>query len=257
MNPTTDKYKTILQSKLMTYASLLDFRYKCLCVKTSPEALLPIEVSTPQGDLPLEKVAKIGIMDDEHFLIVPILQDLLIPIAQSFMTHYPQLKQEFIDLDMSENVDPEIREQYEDAKRILKEQTGEDMPTVRMLQLTTPEINDDVKKQLDTSVDTLEQMCKVKFQAELTKSKSDTMRALAKDPRSVDDANRELDKTYNNCWQQVNRYTMEEKQAIDEANYRYHQREQERQKQIDPTASMSEEDKKAAFSYNPNAPIEE
>lgn len=256
MNPITDKHTTKLRGLLLTYASLLDFRYKCLCVNATPEALLPIEIKTTQGDIALEKVCQIGIMDDEHYLVAPISQDMLIPIAQAFMKRYPQLRQEFVDMELTDNIDPEEREQYEEAKRMVKEQTGEDLPPLRMLQLTTPEINDDMKKQLDISVDTLEKMCKAKFKEELTKCKANAAKDLANFPEKIDIANKELDNTYNECWELVQGYTMQEKEIIAEANKRYHQREEKKQEEKDHNAGMSEQDKKAVFTYNPNSVIE-
>lgn len=257
MNPITDKYKTMLDGKLLTYASLLDFRYKCLCVKTSPEALLPIEVSTSEGDMPLEKIAKIGIMDDEHYLIAPLSQDMLTPICKAFLSRYPQLKQELKDLNLSENIDPETRDEYEATKMILKQQTGEDLPPIRVLELTTPEVDDDMKKQLDQSVDALKQMCKAKFQTELANCKAETSRALARDPQELQKANNELDIIYNKDWNIVEHYSQKEKEDIADANNRYNQRKLEKLKEKDPLAGMSENDRKAAYTYNPNNPIEE
>lgn len=258
MNQIIDSCASQLQSKLSTIASLLAYRYKCLCVKTSPEALLPIEVKTSKGDLPLEQVSKIGIMDEEHFLIAPLVQDILPNICEAFLMHYPQLKQELLDLDVSSNIDPEIREEYESAKEMLKQQTGEDMPPVRMLQLTTPDINDDIKDQLDKSVDVLYNQTKVRFRKELEEQKVKLLKSLSqKYPKDVEEGNRKLDQTHVQIWRIVEDYTQEIHSDIADENFKYNERQKAKEAASDPQAAMSEEDKKAAFTYNPNASNEE
>lgn len=225
MNQIIDSHANQLQSKLSTYASLLAYRYKCLCVKTSPEALLPIEVQTAEGDLPLDEVAKVVIMDEEHFLIAPMSQEYLDPICQAFLKNYPQLKQKMIDLDVSDNIDPEIREEYESAKEMFKQQTGEVITSLKILQLTTPDINDDVKDQLDKSVDVLYNQAKVRFRKELEEQKVKLLKALSqKYPRDVEEGNRKLDQTHEQVWRIVEDYTQEIHSDIADENFKYNER---------------------------------
>lgn len=260
MNVIADKYKTGMRNKLSMYSSLLDFRYKNLCVKTNQEALLPIEIKTKNRDLPLEEVAQIGIMDDEHFLVAPTTPNMLQPICQAFLTTHPQLKQEIILLDQQEDLDPETKAVIEMNKEIMKEQTGEELPPLQALLLTTPEVNDNLKDRLDDAVSVLKKQCEVKYQKELLDNKKRmaiSMTGAA--PKDLDNANKELDQMYDQCWQIVEELTAAELADIADANRLYHLREEERNRVEvnDPYGNMSEHDKKAAFTYNPNAEFEE
>lgn len=261
MNVIADRYQTSLRDKLTMYASLLDFRYKNLCVKTNSEALLPIEVKTKAGDMPLEKVAQVGIMDDEHFLVIPNNQGMMMQVCHAFLMAHPQLKQEVKELDFaSEDLDPETKSEIEFNKAMIKDQTGEEMPPVNGLFLTTPEVNDDMKDQLDNAVDGLKKQCEVKFKKEHVDHKSRMALSMGgANPTDIRKANDMLDDMYNNCWKMVEDLTNDTHQDIDEANMRYHRRQEEmlRAQSKDPRDLMSQHDQEAAFSFNPGSAIEE
>lgn len=260
MNPISDKYQASLRDKLGMYASLLDYRYKNLCIKTHPEALLPIEVNTKMGETKLEEVAIAGIMDDEHFLVVPKEQRDMMQVCHAFLMAHPQLKQEIIELDKSEDLDPETKSDIETHREIMKAQTGEDLPPINGLLLTTPEINDNMKDQMDKAVDALEKQCEVKFQAELIDHKTRMAISMAgAEPEELDKANSDLDDMYDKCWEIVEDLGIEMHNEIANANELYHEREKEKiiQNSNDPRSRMSEHDQKAAFTFNPNAAIEE
>lgn len=260
MNLIADRYQTSLRDKLGMYASLLDFRYKNLCIKTYPEALLPVEVKTKMGETKLEEVAMTGIMDDEHFLVVPKEQRDMMQVCHAFLMAHPQLKQEIVELDKSEDLDEETKSEIETHREIMKAQTGEDLPPINGLVLTTPEINDDMMDQMDKAVDALEKQCEVKFQAELADHKARMLISMTgAEPKELDKANSDLDDMYDKCWEIVEDMTLTMHNDIAHANELYHEREEEknRQNSNDPRNNMSDHDQKVAFSYNPNAAFEE
>lgn len=258
MNPSTGKYKTSLIEKLGMYTSLLDFRYKNLCIKTHPEALLPIEVEA--GAIPerLEDIAQVGIIDDEKFLVIPNNQSMMSKVCQAFIKSHPQLKQEVVQMDISDDLDPETKAEVETQRESYKQQTGEDLPPIYALILTTPEVDDNMKDTMDKSVDALEKQCEVKYQKELIEFKSRMAISLASQgAEDLDKANSELDDIYNNCWKQVEEITESMHSEIADANIRYHKRKDVETELPNPHSNMSNHDQEAAFTYKFGAPIEE
>lgn len=242
MNVKVDQIKTSMRGKLMPYSSMLDYRYKNLCVKTSTEALLPIEVKVDNRELPLEQCAKSGIVDDEHFMIAPTDQALVTPVCQAFLETHPQLKQDLYNPVDNPYISQATREKLRNDIRLFKEMTSEDLVLPQVLILTTPEVNDDEKDALNNTVDVLKKQCEVLYKKEYTRFKTELQAALVKsNPDEINSANKELDDEYNKLWQDVEKYTMEERQAIEEANQRYHERQeamQEKEKDQEVYQSM-------------------
>lgn len=247
MNVKVDQTKLAMQGKLLQYSNLLDFRYKCLCVKTNAEALLPVEVTIGKIDYPLEKVTQVAIIDDEHYLIAPSEQPLIIPICEAFAKTLPQLTQKVIDPMDNPYSSDEARNQVKGMLKLYKDQTGEDMVLPKNIILTTPEVNDDMKDVLDNSVKSLKSQCEVLYKKELALMKSQLAKALAKEnPEELKKGNDELDKEYEKLWNEVEKITTEEIRIIEEANQRYHQRENERKRTEND--GLSEEDEKVIHS---------
>lgn len=225
MNVHVDQVKLSLTGKLMQYNNLLDFRYKSMCVKANPDALLPIEVQVGKVDYPLEKVTQVAIIDDEHYLIAPSDQSLIIPICQAFAQTLPQLRQEVIDPMNNPYSKEETRNQVRGMLKVYKEQTGEDLKLPENVILTTPEVSDDMKDILNRSVDSLKKQCEVLYNKELNKMKEELAKALFNEaPEELKKGNDELDKEYKSQWNEVEKITAEMKEDIDKANQRYHER---------------------------------
>lgn len=243
MNAYLDQVKMAMRAKLMPYGGLLDYRYKNLCVKTSTEALLSVEVEIGKDEFPLEKVAKAGIIDDEHFMVMPNDNSLQTAICKAFAKTHPQLKQELYDVLDNPYLEEEYKAKIRKQTELFKEQTGEDLPLPPALILITPEINDDAKKILNNTVDTLKNQCEVLYKKEYTKFKTELNSVMAKaKPEELINANRELDNEYNKLWKDVEGYTEAEREAIEKANERYHQR--ELQKEREENNGYTDEDAK-------------
>lgn len=220
-----DQVKMAMNAKLMPYGALLDYRYKNLCVKTSTEALLAIEVRINNSELPLEDCAKAGIVDDEHFMIAPASQELVNPVCQAFLQCHPQLKQELYTPTSNPYISEATRNKIKRDMEIFKEQTGEDLVLPQILILTTPEIDDNQKDVMNKSVDALEKQCEVLYKKEYAKFKAELSAKLAdKDVRTAEECEKAFDNEYQKLWMDVEKYTEEERMAIDEANQRYHNR---------------------------------
>lgn len=225
MNVILDNTKMAMRAKLMPYAGMLDYRYKNLCVKTSKEALLPIEVKLGDNEMPLENCAKSGIIDEEHFMIAPLKQELVIPVCQAFLETHPQLKQDLYNQLDNPYISAATKNKLRNDMELFKEQTGEVLVLPQVLILTTPEVNDDEKKMLNDTVDVLKKQCEVIFSKEYAKFKSDMNAQMARSkPEELLAANKELDNEYQALWKTVEDYTMQERMTIEQANERYHQR---------------------------------
>lgn len=247
MNVHVDKSKLSLNGKLLQYNSLLGYRYNCLCIKTNKQALIPIEVKVGKVDYPIEKVAQVAIIDDEHYLIAPSDQGLIIPICQAFAETLPQLKQEVVNAIDNPYTTEESRNEVQAMLNVYKEQTGEDIVLPENIILTTPEVNDDMKDMLEQSVDGLKKQCQVLYQKELTEVKVKLGEVLVNEnPEELKKGNEILDKEHDKMWEDVENITNEILQAIAEANRRYHEREEEKERA--KHNGLSEEEDKAVHS---------
>lgn len=225
MNIHLDKAKAAMRAKMTSYSAMLDYRYKNLCVKTTTEALLPIQVERGNAEVPLEAVAKAVIVDDEHYMILPNSVGLESAICYAFMKTHPQLRQEVYDAMHNPYADESIRASVTREKEMFRERTGEDLLLPNVLILTTPEVNDDARNVLDKSVDALRTSCEVLCRREYSQYKSEMNIAMASDkPEDIKSANEDYDAEYDKLWQDVEKITDEEHQVIEEANKRYHQR---------------------------------
>lgn len=242
MNPYADQAKMALRAKLMPYGALLDYRYKNLCVKTSTEALLPVEVEVDETSMTLEQCAKSSIVDDEHFLIAPLTLSLVLPVCNAFLETHPMLLQKLYDPQECPYIPAAQRNELKRQKELFFEQMGEELVLPEVLVLTTPEVDDDTKDHLNNMVDVLYKQCEVLYKKEYTRISADMNAQLArKDISAIRDANKALDSEYESLWRDIEKYTQEERQAIEEANQRYRERKQERERQENGGLSEEEE----------------
>lgn len=247
MNVYVDQVKTAMRARLIPFGVMLDYQYKNLCVKTSSEALLPVEVEVGKTAMPLEKVAQVGIVDDEHYQIAPIETSYVTPICTAFFKTHPQLKQEVVEPLSSPFVSEETKAKVREMNEDFMQQIGE-MPLMpNLIILTTPEVDDNMKKMLLQSVDVLLKQCEVLYKKELTEAKAKVAYALSQlDPLELKNANEELDKEYETHWKSVEDYTEQERQAIEEANKRYHDR--HLQEELKEHHGVKAEDESKVFS---------
>lgn len=212
VNPKVDQYVSMLRSKLTQYADLLQYRYKCLGVKTSEDMLIPIVVEYGDNEYAIAEVADVQIEDEEHFYVFPHDRSYYNSICLAFLCQYPSLTQETVTSD-----------------------AGRD---TLFLVLTTQQVNDDRKDQLLQNVASLEQMTKVMCKNELARVKNEAAYALARDGGAIImEANRELDNVYEEGLRLILNYTQDIHQDINQANNLYHRRQDSGQTSGSPLQS--------------------
>jgi len=144
-----------LNEKLTGYVAMLNFRYLNLCIKAEPVALIPVKVSVEGEMRNLEQVAYTAKKDDYRFWIVPKYDDDLKAIAEGIAKVHPEFRQEVGEY-KSEGLAGEGSEQ-----------------TVKYLQLTMPEVDDNLYDAMKDAVDVFYQECKTLMEAAITKAKAE------------------------------------------------------------------------------------
>lgn len=147
MNTYLIKQINTTQQKMGAYISLLDFRYRNLCVKAEPASLLPVTVETGGGELNLEEVASVAIPDDYQIAVIPNIQNYLSTIMRAIFDAHPEFKLEVKDL----NEDEEKKDDEEPEKYLL---------------YTMPEVDKDRRDFLNNGVKGLHKECKIRIDAE-------------------------------------------------------------------------------------------
>ena len=165
-----------LNEKLTGYVAMLNFRYLNLCIKAEPVALIPVKVSVEGEMRNLEQVAYTAKKDDYRFWIVPKYDDDLKAIAEGIAKVHPEFRQEVGEY-KSEGLAGEGSEQ-----------------TVKYLQLTMPEVDDNLYDAMKDAVDVFYQECKTLSDAALTKAKGAIALQSAGEPKEdIDDMKKAID----------------------------------------------------------------
>ena len=168
-----------LAEKLANYVGVMDYRFKNLCIKADPVALLPIKVLVDGEVQNLEKCASIGKDNDYQFMIFPNYDEEMIPIVKGIAESHPEFKIEGKSISV-DSVD--------------SEGNPKDVE-VRYLLVTMPEVNDDRYKVLKDGVDVIYQDCKVQMEGANTLSKPKFAQLAAGETKEdLDTLDQELDK---------------------------------------------------------------
>ena len=95
------------RSKMSAYAALLNYRFANLCIKATPESLLPIVVVLGGETQNIEKVAKARLTPDreDQFEIYPLSPDFLMPIVKGIKEVHPEFKIDLVEFDGSDDPD--------------------------------------------------------------------------------------------------------------------------------------------------------
>ena len=128
-----------MESRLGGYVTLLVYRYANLCVKAQPLSLLSAQIIDEEmGEMKLEQVAGVMLLDEYHLKLVPFDPRFNFPLCKAIKLEHPEFKQDL--------VKPENGEEDE-----------------RILILTMPEVNKDRRDVLIDSVNVLFDGCKAKM----------------------------------------------------------------------------------------------
>ena len=138
-----------LGEKYTNYIGIMDFRFRNLCIKSDPMALLPVKVLI-EGELQnIEQCADVGKDNDYQFMVFPKYEEDLGQIAKGILEVHSEFKVEGKTMPI-ESVDENGNDQTVDVKYLL---------------LTMPVVNDDRYKVLKDGVDAIYQDCKIQMES--------------------------------------------------------------------------------------------
>ena len=138
-----------LAEKYTNYIGIMDFRFRNLCIKSDPMALLSVKVLI-EGELQnIEQCADVGKDNDYQFMVFPKYEEDLGQIAKGILEVHSEFKVEGKTMPI-ESVDENGNDQTVDVKYLL---------------LTMPVVNDDRYKVLKDGVDAIYQDCKIQMES--------------------------------------------------------------------------------------------
>ena len=138
-----------LGEKYTNSISVMDFRFRNLCIKSDPMALLSVKVLI-EGELQnIEQCADVGKDNDYQFMVFPKYEEDLGQIAKGILEVHSEFKVEGKTMPI-ESVDENGNDQTVDVKYLL---------------LTMPVVNDDRYKVLKDGVDAIYQDCKIQMES--------------------------------------------------------------------------------------------
>lgn len=201
-----------LQSKLEEYTQLLDYRYKNMLVKAEPEQLLPVEVEKPgSGMVNIEEVASMGITADDQFTIIAKDPVMLPNIQKAIFKVQPLIIQELNTLNFDDD------EEMVMMNQALEKALGHKPEPMQSLILTMPPMTKERRDFVKKTVETLRDLCKLKFLESLNESKLMlSARVVVLEPDRVDEGCDKLQAKHDEKWKVVEDKTAEFLKAIEE-----------------------------------------
>ena len=204
-----------MESRLGGYVTLLVYRYANLCVKAQPLSLLSAQIIDEEmGEMKLEQVAGVMLLDEYHLKLVPFDPRFNFPLCKAIKLEHPEFKQDL--------VKPENGEEDE-----------------RILILTMPEVNKDRRDVLIDSVNVLFDGCKAKMDKTSAESRLKLEKKIVTLP--TDDERNEakdaLDSSIKNHQGIVDKVKEDKVKEIEEAYQRYLDEQTSKRNQADETAA--------------------
>lgn len=204
-----------MESRLGGYVTLLVYRYANLCVKAQPLSLLSAQIIDDEmGEMKLEQVAGVMLLDEYHLKLVPFDPRFNFPLCKAIKLEHPEFKQDL--------VKPENGEEDE-----------------RILILTMPEVNKDRRDVLIDSVNVLFDGCKAKMDKTSAEYRLKLEKKIVTLP--TDDERNEakdaLDSSIKNHQGIVDKVKEDKVKEIEEAYQRYLDEQTSKRNQADETAA--------------------
>lgn len=204
-----------MESRLGGYVTLLVYRYANLCVKAQPLSLLSAQIIDEEmGEMKLEQVAGVMLLDEYHLKLVPFDPRFNFPLCKAIKLEHPEFKQDL--------VKPENGEEDE-----------------RILILTMPEVNKDRRDVLIDSVNVLFDGCKAKMDKTSAEYRLKLEKKIVTLP--TDDERNEakdaLDSSIKNHQGIVDKVKEDKVKEIEEAYQRYLDEQTSKRNQADETAA--------------------
>ena len=234
MNTLLIKHINDTQKKMGAYLSLLDLRFKNLCVKADPVALLPVTVNTGHQELNLEDVANVSMPNEYQLAIFPNIPNYMQDIIRGVFEAHPEFKLEIRDTNEDRKNQENSQKEEPDKEKLDNEEPDmnsvlglddifdEDSDETKYLLYTMPEVNKDRRDFLNNGVKALHQQCMVRLDGEyaagLKKFSEVEMYSSEKD---MAEARQDLKDILDDVKEKANQKLQEKQQEIEEA-YRHY-----------------------------------
>jgi len=250
MNTLLIKHINDTQKKMGAYLSLLDLRFKNLCVKADPVALLPVTVNTGHQELNLEDVANVSMPNEYQLAIFPNIPNYMQDIIRGVFEAHPEFKLEIRDTNEDRKNQENSQKEEPDKEKLDNEEPDmnsvlglddifdEDSDETKYLLYKMPEVNKDRHDFLDNGVKALHQQCMVRLDAEyaagLKKFSEVEMYSSEKD---MAEARQDLKDILDDVKDKADQMLLEKQQEIEEA-YRHYMEQQAE----DPVSNAQQEE---------------
>ncbi len=212
MNPVLLKEIQVAGSKFGAYYSLLDYRYKNLCVKADPFSLLPVTVEANLYECNIEEVASVLVANDFQLAIYPNDEMYLVEISKGVLRAHPEFKQTL----MLRTSDGEEKELEPDK---LYDQS---LQGLKYMIFTMPKVDKNRYDLLTNGVKSLYKECcsKVKVVNMQTKVQL-TNGSFISTQKDMDDAEARLKELYDKTQEMVDKLKQDKLDEIEEAYKHY------------------------------------
>ena len=228
MNTILIKHINDTQQKMGAYLSLLDLRYKNLCVKADPVALLPVTIDTGKEKLNIEDVANVSMPNEYQLAVYPTVPNYMQDIIRGVFDAHPEFKLDIRDMNeerkqQEKNQENGSEEEGPDMSGLgLDETFDEDSDETKYLLYTMPKVNKDRRDFLSNGVSALHQQCKVRLDAEYAAGlKRFSEAEMYSSEKDMKEARQDLKDILEDVKDKADQKLQEKQQEIEEA-YRHY-----------------------------------
>lgn len=203
-----------MQAKLLGHVAVMSYGYCQLCVKADASSLLGVEVMDGSLEKHIEDVADVYVHDEENdndkIDIVPKHTEFFQNLLTAIHDVHPEFK---ITIESGDPDDDQIPEGVEYDRDSLES---------KYIRLTMPEVDKNRRDLINTSVDTLNQVCKTRMTACQAQCSAKVAELLLGAPaETADEAKKAMDEVYNQYKDMCDNLTDEKKQEVEDAYQRY------------------------------------
>ena len=212
MNPVLLKEIQTAGSKFGAYYSLLDFRYKNLCVKADPFSLLPVTVEANLYECNIEEVASVMVSNDFQLTVYPNDAMYLVDISKGVLKAHPEFKQTLM-LHPDEGDDQEL-----EPDKIY----DQSIKGFKYLIFTMPKVDKNRHDLLTNGVKTLYQECRSKVKVVNMQTKAQlTNGSFLSTQQDMDEAEARLKELFDKTQEKVDQLKKDKLDEIEEAYQHY------------------------------------
>ena len=224
MNTILIKHINDTQKKMGAYLSLLDLRYKNLCVKADPVALLPVSIDTGHEKLNIEDVANVSMPNEYQLAIYPTISNYMQDIIRGVFEAHPEFKLDIRDMN-EDRKNQEAGEDGPDTSELgIDETFDEDSEETKYMLYTMPEVNKDRRDFLSNGVSALHKQCVTRLDAEYTAGLKRLKEAeMYSSEEDMEEARGDLKDILEDVKEKADQKLQEKQQEIEEAYRHYYE----------------------------------